>query len=100
MHPRVTIHMTEVPKDLPMVHAFSGFVDAGHSIRQAVSHMIATLPHQPVAELTIDDIYEIRRLHSEGKLLREVSERFHISTRHVRDIANGRTWVKTAPLGR
>ena len=52
------------------------------------------------AKLTIDDIYEIRRLHSEGKLLREVSEWFHISTRHVRDIANGRTWVKTAPLGR
>jgi predicted ATP-grasp superfamily ATP-dependent carboligase len=60
MHPRVTIHMTEVPKDLPMVHAFSGFVDAGHSIRQAVSHMITTLPHQKVAELSIDDIYDYR----------------------------------------
>ena len=60
MHPRVTINMTEVPKDLPMVHAFSGFVDAGHSIRQAVSHMVSTLPHQPVAELGIDDIYDYR----------------------------------------
>ena len=49
MHPRVTIHMTEVPKDLPMVHAF-GFVDAGHSIRQAVS-MTTNLPHEKVAEL-------------------------------------------------
>ena len=60
MHPRVTIHMTEVPKDLPMVHAFSGFVDAGHSIRQAVSHMTTNLPHEKVAELSIDDIYDYR----------------------------------------
>ena len=60
MHPRVTIHMTEVPKDLPLVHAFSGFVDAGHSIRQAVSHLSTTLPHQKVAELGIDDIYDYR----------------------------------------
>jgi predicted ATP-grasp superfamily ATP-dependent carboligase len=60
MNPRVTIHMTEVPKGLPMIHAFSGFVDAGHSIRQAVSHLTTTLPHQKVAELSIDDIYDYR----------------------------------------
>ena len=60
MHPRVTIHMTEVPKDLPMVHAFSGFVDAGLSSRQAVSHLGDTLPHQKVAGLGIDDIYDYR----------------------------------------
>lgn len=60
MHPRVTINMTEIPKDLPMIHAFSGFVDAGHSIRQAVSHMHGTLPHQLVAEIAIDDLYDYR----------------------------------------
>lgn len=60
MHPRVTINLTEVPKDLPMVHAFAGFVDAGHSIRQAVSHLTNTLSHQRVAEIGIDDLYDYR----------------------------------------
>lgn len=60
MHPRVTINMTEIPKDLPMIHAFTGFVDAGHSIRQAISHMHDTLPHQLVAEISIDDLYDYR----------------------------------------
>lgn len=60
MHPRVTINLTEVPKDLPLVHAFSGFVDAGHSIRQAVSHLTNSLPHQRVAEIGIDDLYDYR----------------------------------------
>jgi predicted ATP-grasp superfamily ATP-dependent carboligase len=60
MHPRVTINLPEIPKDLPMVHAFAGFVDAGHSIRQAVSHLTDTLPHQLVAEISIDDIYDYR----------------------------------------
>ncbi len=60
MHPRVTINIPEIPKDLPMIHAFSGFVDAGHSIRQTVSHLTTSLPHQLVAEISIDDIYDYR----------------------------------------
>lgn len=60
MHPRVTINMPEIPKGLPMIHAFAGFVDAGHSIRQTVSHLRSTLPHQLVAEISVDDIYDYR----------------------------------------
>ncbi len=60
MHPRVTINMPEIPKDLPMIHAFSGFVDAGHSIRQTVSHLTSSLPHQLVAEISVDDLYDYR----------------------------------------
>lgn len=60
MHPRVTINMPEIPKGLPMIHAFAGFVDAGHSIRQTVSHLRDAQPHQLVAELSIDDIYDYR----------------------------------------
>ncbi len=52
--------MPEVPKGLPMIHAFAGFVDAGHSIRQTVSHLRDGLPHQLVAEISIDDIYDYR----------------------------------------
>lgn len=60
MNPRVTVNLTEVPKGLPMVHAFSGFVDAGHSIRQAISHMTTRLPRQKVADIGIDDLYDYR----------------------------------------
>lgn len=60
MHPRVTVNMSEVPQDLVMVHAFSGFVDAGHSIRQAVSHLTGNLAHENVVEIAIDDLYDYR----------------------------------------
>ena len=60
MQPRVTTHVTEVPKGLPMIHAFSGFVDAGFSIRQAVSHLTSSLAGEKVAEVGIDDLYDYR----------------------------------------
>lgn len=52
--------MTEVPKDLSLVHAFQGFVDAGQSVKLALDHLDTNYPHERVAEITIDDLYDYR----------------------------------------
>lgn len=49
-----------VPRDLVMVHALDGFVDAGAAGRQAREHLLATGNPQLVASFDIDQLFDYR----------------------------------------
>jgi len=49
--------VTEVPT---LVHAFSGFVDAGAGVRQAAAHIRATCQHEVVASFDVDELLDFR----------------------------------------
>jgi len=56
-----TIRTDDVDLDAPvLVHALSGFLDAGGARQIAVAHLLATLEHRTVAEFDIDAIYDYR----------------------------------------
>ena len=40
------------------------------------------------------DIPKIFNLRKEGKLQREIAEKFNVSREHIRDILNKKRWVK------
>jgi len=51
----------DVDLDSPvLVHALSGFLDAGSARQLAVAHLLATLEHRTVAEFDIDALYDYR----------------------------------------
>jgi PAC2 family len=51
----------DVDLDAPvLVHALSGFLDAGGARQLAVAHLLATHEHRTVAEFDIDAIYDYR----------------------------------------
>lgn len=51
----------EIQADSPvLVHALTGFLDAGHAGRLAVEHLLATLDHRVVASFDLDDLYDYR----------------------------------------
>ena len=51
----------DVHLDAPvLVHALSGFLDAGGARQIAVAHLLATHGHRTVAEFDIDAIYDYR----------------------------------------
>lgn len=56
-----TIHQ-DVQFDEPpvLLHAFSGFVDAGAGVRLAADHLLATCPHQLVASFDADEMLDYR----------------------------------------
>ena len=43
-----------------LVHALTGFLDAGQAGRLAVEHMLSTLDHRVVASFDLDDLYDYR----------------------------------------
>jgi predicted ATP-grasp superfamily ATP-dependent carboligase len=43
-----------------LVHALSGFVDAGAAGRLAAEHLLATLPHRVLARFDVDQLYDYR----------------------------------------
>jgi proteasome assembly chaperone (PAC2) family protein len=56
-----TIRTDDVDLDAPvLVHALSGFLDAGGARQIAVAHVLATHEHRTVAEFDIDAIYDYR----------------------------------------
>jgi len=56
-----TIRTDDVDLDAPvLVHALSGFLDAGGARQIAVAHLLATHGHRTVAEFDIDAIYDYR----------------------------------------
>jgi proteasome assembly chaperone (PAC2) family protein len=56
-----TITADDVDLEAPvLVHALSGFLDAGGARQIAVAHLLDTLEHRTVAEFDIDAIYDYR----------------------------------------
>src|SRR4051794_41462181 len=43
-----------------LVHALSGFVDAGAAGRLAAEHLLATLPHRVLVRFDLDQLYDYR----------------------------------------
>jgi predicted ATP-grasp superfamily ATP-dependent carboligase len=43
-----------------LVHALSGFVDAGQAGRLAAEHLLATLPHRVLVRFDLDEVYDYR----------------------------------------
>jgi hypothetical protein len=43
-----------------LVHALSGFVDAGEAVRLSHEHLLATLPHQIVGSFDVDQLHDYR----------------------------------------
>jgi predicted ATP-grasp superfamily ATP-dependent carboligase len=43
-----------------LVHALSGFVDAGQAGRLAAEHLLATLPHRVLVRFDVDEVYDYR----------------------------------------
>jgi predicted ATP-grasp superfamily ATP-dependent carboligase len=43
-----------------LVHALSGFVDAGHAGRLAAEHLLASLPHRVLVRFDVDQLYDYR----------------------------------------
>ncbi len=43
-----------------LVHAMSGFVDAGAAVQQTVDHLLETLPHRVVASFDVDQLHDYR----------------------------------------
>jgi len=43
-----------------LLHAFSGFVDAGSGVRTAADHLLASRPHQLVATFDVDELLDYR----------------------------------------
>lgn len=43
-----------------LVHALSGFIDAGQAGRLAADHILATLPHRVLATFDLDQLYDYR----------------------------------------
>jgi hypothetical protein len=43
-----------------LVHALTGFMDAGGSSRMAIEHILATVPHRRLVTFDIDEIYDYR----------------------------------------
>lgn len=43
-----------------LLYAFSGFVDAGHGVRLAAEHILATLEHELIATFDIDEVLDYR----------------------------------------
>lgn len=43
-----------------LVHALSGFMEAGSARRIAVEHLLATLPHRTIASYDVDGLYDYR----------------------------------------
>jgi predicted ATP-grasp superfamily ATP-dependent carboligase len=43
-----------------LVHALSGFVDAGQAGRLAAEHLLATLPHRVLVRFDVDQVYDYR----------------------------------------
>lgn len=53
--------LEEPATDAPvLVHALSGFMEAGSARRIAVDHLLATLPHRTIATYDIDGLYDYR----------------------------------------
>jgi predicted ATP-grasp superfamily ATP-dependent carboligase len=51
----------EIEADSPvLVHALTGFLDAGQAGRLAVDHLLATREHHTVASFDLDDLYDYR----------------------------------------
>lgn len=52
---------TEGELDAPvLVHALSGFIDAGHAGRLAAEHLLDTLPHRVLARFDVDQLFDYR----------------------------------------
>lgn len=43
-----------------LIHALSGYVDAGEAVRLAHEHLLNTLPHQVVARFDVDQLHDYR----------------------------------------
>lgn len=43
-----------------LIHAFSGFVDAGAGVRIASEHLLESLPHQLIASFDVDELLDYR----------------------------------------
>jgi PAC2 family len=48
------------PGELVMVHAMSGFVDAGAAATLATQHLLAELPSRPLARFDVDQLHDYR----------------------------------------
>lgn len=49
-----------VAPGIVLIHGLTGFLDAGGGGRLAVRHILATLPHRPVAYFHVDGFYDYR----------------------------------------
>ena len=57
----ITVHREVQFDDRPvLLHAFSGFVDAGAGVRLAAEHLLATCSHQLVATFDADELLDYR----------------------------------------
>ena len=43
-----------------LVYGFTGFLEAGHAVRIATEHILASVEHETVAEFDLDDIFDYR----------------------------------------
>ena len=56
-----TVHRDVTFVDRPvLVYAFSGFVDAGHGVRLAAEHILATCEHELIATFDVDEVLDYR----------------------------------------
>lgn len=54
--------VTDVPRfeNPVLVYGFTGFLEAGHAVRVATDHILASVEHETVAEFDLDDIFDYR----------------------------------------
>ncbi len=85
---------------LVMVHALSGFVDAGSAASLAVSHLLAELSNRVVARFDVDQLYDYRarrpRMVFEGDRFTSV-DLPELVLHEVRDTADRRFLLLTGP---
>lgn len=51
---------SSAPPGAVLVHALTGFVDAGHAARLAVAHLLARLEHRLLASFDVDELLDYR----------------------------------------
>lgn len=68
------------------------------AVRHGTAISLRLGEEHPHAKLKLQDIYDIREMHKQGYIEREIAEKYSISQKHVSDIVLGRTWKEKAPL--
>jgi predicted ATP-grasp superfamily ATP-dependent carboligase len=87
----VTWHSEPVFEERPLLlHAFSGFVDAGSGVRLAVDHLLSTLDHQLIATFNPDAIVDYRARRPRMTYVRDHFASVDISTVTLHRVTDAR----------
>jgi hypothetical protein len=83
-----------------LVHALSGFVDAGSAGRLAVDHLLAELPHRVLARFDVDQVFDYRARRPPMTFTEDHWTSFEppaLELRLVEDLAGRRFLLLTGP---